>query len=205
MFFCDLRKSAQNHVKQTYITDGEKHSFWPKQATVHPPLTVSRDKCSPPCLCRTERSPCWERSPTSRPSSMTSLCWRPILTNCPQRVNRWRIKDRGRLVNKEPSEASSLSVSQVIKDLKGSDYSWSYQTPPSSPSSSGSRKSSMCRYTHTHTCVQTWPLSQKEEPSLFMSQPFCLWVSPSSLIVQSSSVPGISKETFSTCENLWPR
>ncbi|CAL8404584.1 unnamed protein product [Boreogadus saida] len=34
---------------------------------------------------------------------------------------------------------------QVIIDLKGSDYSWSYQTPPSSPSSSGSRKSSMCR------------------------------------------------------------
>uniref|UniRef100_A0A8C7DBN7 MTSS I-BAR domain containing 2b n=1 Tax=Oncorhynchus kisutch TaxID=8019 RepID=A0A8C7DBN7_ONCKI len=33
---------------------------------------------------------------------------------------------------------------QVIKDLKGSDYSWSYQTPPSSPNSSGSRKSSMC-------------------------------------------------------------
>ncbi|XP_061593333.1 protein MTSS 2 isoform X1 [Cololabis saira] len=33
---------------------------------------------------------------------------------------------------------------QVIIDLKGSDYSWSYQTPPSSPSSSGSRKSSMC-------------------------------------------------------------
>ncbi|KAK1802222.1 hypothetical protein P4O66_021887, partial [Electrophorus voltai] len=33
---------------------------------------------------------------------------------------------------------------QVIKDLKGSDYSWSYQTPPASPSSSGSRKSSMC-------------------------------------------------------------
>uniref|UniRef100_A0A3P8VJZ4 MTSS I-BAR domain containing 2a n=1 Tax=Cynoglossus semilaevis TaxID=244447 RepID=A0A3P8VJZ4_CYNSE len=33
---------------------------------------------------------------------------------------------------------------QVIVDLKGSDFSWSYQTPPSSPSSSGSRKSSMC-------------------------------------------------------------
>ncbi|DAA20336.1 TPA: metastasis suppressor 1-like [Bos taurus] len=33
---------------------------------------------------------------------------------------------------------------QVITDLKGSDYSWSYQTPPSSPSSSSSRKSSMC-------------------------------------------------------------
>lgn len=38
-----------------------------------------------------------------------------------------------------------LFLLQVIKDLKGSDYSWSYQTPPSSPSSSGSRKSSMCR------------------------------------------------------------
>uniref|UniRef100_A0A7N8X0R6 MTSS I-BAR domain containing 2b n=1 Tax=Mastacembelus armatus TaxID=205130 RepID=A0A7N8X0R6_9TELE len=37
---------------------------------------------------------------------------------------------------------------QVIKDLKGSDYSWSYQTPPSSPSSSGSRKSSMCSLPH---------------------------------------------------------
>lgn len=31
-------------------------------------------------------------------------------------------------------------------DLKGSDYNWSYQTPPSSPSSIGSRKSSLCRY-----------------------------------------------------------
>lgn len=29
--------------------------------------------------------------------------------------------------------------------MKGSDYSWSYQTPPSSPSSTGSRKSSLCR------------------------------------------------------------
>nr|XP_043891831.1 MTSS I-BAR domain containing 2a isoform X4 [Solea senegalensis] len=36
------------------------------------------------------------------------------------------------------------SSEQVIMDLKGSDYSWSYQTPPSSPSSAGSRKSSMC-------------------------------------------------------------
>uniref|UniRef100_S4R9Z8 IMD domain-containing protein n=1 Tax=Petromyzon marinus TaxID=7757 RepID=S4R9Z8_PETMA len=33
---------------------------------------------------------------------------------------------------------------QLILDLKGSDYNWSYQTPPSSPSTSGSRKSSMC-------------------------------------------------------------
>ncbi|XP_030074874.1 protein MTSS 1 isoform X6 [Microcaecilia unicolor] len=33
---------------------------------------------------------------------------------------------------------------QVILDLKGSDYSWSYQTPPSSPSTTMSRKSSVC-------------------------------------------------------------
>uniref|UniRef100_A0A8C6LG31 MTSS I-BAR domain containing 1 n=1 Tax=Nothobranchius furzeri TaxID=105023 RepID=A0A8C6LG31_NOTFU len=33
---------------------------------------------------------------------------------------------------------------QVILDLKSSDYGWSYQTPPSSPSTTMSRKSSMC-------------------------------------------------------------
>ncbi|XP_066547425.1 protein MTSS 1 isoform X2 [Amia ocellicauda] len=33
---------------------------------------------------------------------------------------------------------------QVILDLKGSDYNWSYQTPPSSPSTTMSRKSSVC-------------------------------------------------------------
>ncbi|XP_029425427.1 protein MTSS 1 isoform X15 [Nannospalax galili] len=37
------------------------------------------------------------------------------------------------------------SSEQVILDLKGSDYSWSYQTPPSSPSTTMSRKSSVCR------------------------------------------------------------
>ncbi|XP_029985766.1 protein MTSS 1-like [Sphaeramia orbicularis] len=36
------------------------------------------------------------------------------------------------------------SSEQVIVDLKGSDCAWSYQTPPSSPSTTVSRKSSMC-------------------------------------------------------------
>ncbi|XP_024596751.1 metastasis suppressor protein 1 isoform X5 [Neophocaena asiaeorientalis asiaeorientalis] len=36
------------------------------------------------------------------------------------------------------------SSEQVILDLKGSDYTWSYQTPPSSPSTTMSRKSSVC-------------------------------------------------------------
>lgn len=47
------------------------------------------------------------------------------------------------VLSDEPHKLPAASE-QVIKDLKGSDYSWSYQTPPSSPSSSGSRKSSMC-------------------------------------------------------------
>ncbi|KAI9536768.1 hypothetical protein NQZ68_031076 [Dissostichus eleginoides] len=36
------------------------------------------------------------------------------------------------------------SSEQVILDLKGSECTWSYQTPPSSPSTTVSRKSSMC-------------------------------------------------------------
>lgn len=35
---------------------------------------------------------------------------------------------------------------QVILDLKGSDYSYSYQTPPASPSNTLSRKSSISRW-----------------------------------------------------------
>ncbi|NXT28692.1 MTSSL protein, partial [Syrrhaptes paradoxus] len=46
---------------------------------------------------------------------------------------------------------------QVIKDLKGSDYSWSYQTPPSSPSSSSSRKSSMCSSVSSAKGGVAWP------------------------------------------------
>ncbi|NXA74882.1 MTSSL protein, partial [Thryothorus ludovicianus] len=46
---------------------------------------------------------------------------------------------------------------QVIKDLKGSDYTWSYQTPPSSPSSSSSRKSSMCSSVSSAKGGMAWP------------------------------------------------
>uniref|UniRef100_A0A8C6UFM0 MTSS I-BAR domain containing 2a n=1 Tax=Neogobius melanostomus TaxID=47308 RepID=A0A8C6UFM0_9GOBI len=47
------------------------------------------------------------------------------------------------LLTEDPHKLPPASE-QVIRDLKGSDYSWSYQTPPSSPSSTSSRKSSMC-------------------------------------------------------------
>ncbi|XP_021112373.1 MTSS1-like protein isoform X6 [Heterocephalus glaber] len=58
---------------------------------------------------------------------------------------------------------------QVIKDLKGSDYSWSYQTPPSSPSSSSSRKSSMCSLAQPATAT-TRLSSVSSHDSGFVSQ-----------------------------------
>uniref|UniRef100_A0A8D3BQI0 MTSS I-BAR domain containing 2b n=1 Tax=Scophthalmus maximus TaxID=52904 RepID=A0A8D3BQI0_SCOMX len=57
---------------------------------------------------------------------------------------------------------------QVIKDLKGSDYSWSYQTPPSSPSSSGSRKSSMCRNVWVRL-LSNWPIERSSQTGLLCS------------------------------------
>uniref|UniRef100_A0A669DPC8 MTSS I-BAR domain containing 2a n=1 Tax=Oreochromis niloticus TaxID=8128 RepID=A0A669DPC8_ORENI len=76
------------------------------------------------------------------------------------------------LLTEDPHKLPPASE-QVIRDLKGSDYSWSYQTPPSSPSSTGSRKSSMCRYiiqTHTTSAstlamVLTRGLSMEQQKS----------------------------------------
>uniref|UniRef100_UPI00398ECEAA protein MTSS 2 n=1 Tax=Pristiophorus japonicus TaxID=55135 RepID=UPI00398ECEAA len=68
---------------------------------------------------------------------------------------------------------------QVIKDLKGSDYSWSYQTPPSSPSSSSSRKSSMCSSVNsTNSSTSRSSGSQTHSPSSnyryrSLAQPAC--------------------------------
>uniref|UniRef100_A0A8B9L4V1 MTSS I-BAR domain containing 1 n=1 Tax=Astyanax mexicanus TaxID=7994 RepID=A0A8B9L4V1_ASTMX len=52
------------------------------------------------------------------------------------------ISDDLRSLTMDPHKLPSSSE-QVIADLKGSECSWSYQTPPSSPSTT-SRKSSMC-------------------------------------------------------------
>ncbi|XP_018079441.1 protein MTSS 1 isoform X11 [Xenopus laevis] len=48
-----------------------------------------------------------------------------------------------KMLTMDPHKLPSASE-QVIHDLKGSDYTWSYQTPPSSPSTTMSRKSSVC-------------------------------------------------------------
>ncbi|XP_069477705.1 protein MTSS 1 isoform X8 [Ambystoma mexicanum] len=53
------------------------------------------------------------------------------------------ISDDLKTLTMDPHKLPSASE-QVILDLKGSDYSWSYQTPPSSPSTTMSRKSSVC-------------------------------------------------------------
>ncbi|XP_053743103.1 protein MTSS 1-like isoform X5 [Synchiropus splendidus] len=53
------------------------------------------------------------------------------------------ISDDLKALTSDPHKLPPASE-QVILDLKGSDYSWSYQTPPSSPSANISRKSSMC-------------------------------------------------------------
>lgn len=52
-----------------------------------------------------------------------------------------------------------LLLSQVISDLKSSDFSYSYQTPPASPSNTLSRKSSISRL-HTDTQSLMYFLSQ---------------------------------------------
>ncbi|XP_019728504.1 metastasis suppressor protein 1-like isoform X3 [Hippocampus comes] len=53
------------------------------------------------------------------------------------------ISDDLKSLTSDPHKLPAASE-QVILDLKGSDYSWSYQSPPSSPSTTTSRKSSMC-------------------------------------------------------------
>uniref|UniRef100_A0A672SGE7 IMD domain-containing protein n=1 Tax=Sinocyclocheilus grahami TaxID=75366 RepID=A0A672SGE7_SINGR len=87
---------------------------------------------------------------------------------------------------------------QVIKDLKGSDYSWSYQTPPSSPSSSGSRKSSMCRKCPlTASSTITYPNNSNRDPlHVFLLTYHLSWF----LFQKSSS--SASSEASETCQSV---
>ncbi|KAM8946488.1 protein MTSS 2 isoform 2-T2 [Pelodytes ibericus] len=99
------------------------------------------------------------------------------------------------VLTEEPHKLPAASE-QVIKDLKGSDYSWSYQTPPSSPSSSNSRKSSMCS---TKT-APSWPAtSHPHSPGSAcryrsLPQPSC---GPQRLISVSSHDSGCSSHEAS--------
>ncbi|EDL92544.1 similar to actin monomer-binding protein (predicted), isoform CRA_b, partial [Rattus norvegicus] len=91
---------------------------------------------------------------------------------------------------------------QVIKDLKGSDYSWSYQTPPSSPSSSSSRKSSMCSLAQPAT---TRLSSVSSHDSGFVSQDATYSKPPSPMpsdITSQKSSSSASSEASETCQSV---
>ncbi|XP_029577753.1 protein MTSS 2 isoform X3 [Salmo trutta] len=93
---------------------------------------------------------------------------------------------------------------QVIKDLKGSDYSWSYQTPPSSPSSSGSRKSSMCSLAHPPPGNAHRLSSVSSHDSGFISQDANVYSKPPSPmpsdITSQKSSSSASSEASETCQ-----
>ncbi|XP_016396521.1 MTSS1-like protein isoform X5 [Sinocyclocheilus rhinocerous] len=95
---------------------------------------------------------------------------------------------------------------QVIKDLKGSDYSWSYQTPPSSPSSSGSRKSSMCSVAHPLTTAAHRLSSVSSHDSGFISQDANVYSKPPSPmpsdITSQKSSSSASSEASETCQSV---
>uniref|UniRef100_A0A8C6NNV3 MTSS I-BAR domain containing 2b n=1 Tax=Nothobranchius furzeri TaxID=105023 RepID=A0A8C6NNV3_NOTFU len=95
---------------------------------------------------------------------------------------------------------------QVIKDLKGSDYSWSYQTPPSSPSSSGSRKSSMCSLASIRGIAAHRLSSVSSHDSGFVSQDANIYSKPPSPmpsdITSQKSSSSASSEASETCQSV---
>ncbi|XP_052416809.1 protein MTSS 2 isoform X2 [Carassius gibelio] len=109
------------------------------------------------------------------------------------------------VLTSEPHKLPPASE-QVIKDLKGSDYSWSYQTPPSSPSSSGSRKSSMCSLAQPLTTAAHRLSSVSSHDSGFISQDANVYSKPPSPmpsdITSQKSSSSASSEASETCQSV---
>uniref|UniRef100_A0A673M1P0 MTSS1-like protein n=2 Tax=Sinocyclocheilus rhinocerous TaxID=307959 RepID=A0A673M1P0_9TELE len=95
---------------------------------------------------------------------------------------------------------------QVILDLKGSDYNWSYQTPPSSPSSVGSRKSSLCSLVHLPPGGAHRLSSVSSHDSGFVSQDANVHSKPPSPmpsdITSQKSSSSASSEASETCQSV---
>ncbi|XP_057204494.1 MTSS I-BAR domain containing 2a isoform X4 [Triplophysa rosa] len=95
---------------------------------------------------------------------------------------------------------------QVIVDLKGSDYNWSYQTPPSSPSSIGSRKSSLCSLVHLPPSGAHRLSSVSSHDSGFVSQDANAHSKPPSPmpsdITSQKSSSSASSEASETCQSV---
>ncbi|XP_045842943.1 protein MTSS 2 isoform X7 [Meles meles] len=117
-----------------------------------------------------------------------------------QAVRRALIEERGRFC----TFITFLQPVVVIKDLKGSDYSWSYQTPPSSPSGSGSRKSSMCSLAQPATAAARLS-SVSSHDSGFVSQDATYSKPPSPMpsdITSQKSSSSASSEASETCQSV---
>ncbi|XP_016318157.1 MTSS I-BAR domain containing 2a isoform X3 [Sinocyclocheilus anshuiensis] len=95
---------------------------------------------------------------------------------------------------------------QVILDLKGSDYNWSYQTPPSSPSSVGSRKSSLSSLVHLPPGGAHRLSSVSSHDSGFVSQDANVHSKPPSPmpsdITSQKSSSSASSEASETCQSV---
>ncbi|XP_069477700.1 protein MTSS 1 isoform X3 [Ambystoma mexicanum] len=113
------------------------------------------------------------------------------------------ISDDLKTLTMDPHKLPSASE-QVILDLKGSDYSWSYQTPPSSPSTTMSRKSSVC----SSNLPQQPPMrlsSVSSHDSGFMSQDAFQSKSPSPMPPEAAtqnSSSSASSEASETCQSV---
>ncbi|XP_061891329.1 MTSS I-BAR domain containing 2a isoform X2 [Entelurus aequoreus] len=95
---------------------------------------------------------------------------------------------------------------QVIRDLKGSDFTWSYQTPPSSPSSISSRKSSMCSLLQMPSAGAHRLSSVSSHDSGFVSQDANTHSKPPSPMpsdfTSQNSTSSASSEASETCQSV---
>ncbi|XP_037111073.1 MTSS I-BAR domain containing 2a isoform X2 [Syngnathus acus] len=109
------------------------------------------------------------------------------------------------LLTEDPHKLPAASE-QVIRDLKGSDFTWSYQTPPSSPSSVSSRKSSMCSLLQMPSAGAHRLSSVSSHDSGFVSQDANTHSKPPSPmpsdITSQKSTSSASSEASETCQSV---
>ncbi|XP_077424708.1 MTSS I-BAR domain containing 2a isoform X3 [Vanacampus margaritifer] len=109
------------------------------------------------------------------------------------------------LLTEDPHKLPPASE-QVIRDLKGSDFTWSYQTPPSSPSSVSSRKSSMCSLLQMPSAGAHRLSSVSSHDSGFVSQDANTHSKPPSPmpsdITSQKSTSSASSEASETCQSV---
>ncbi|XP_061679153.1 MTSS I-BAR domain containing 2a isoform X2 [Syngnathoides biaculeatus] len=109
------------------------------------------------------------------------------------------------LLTEDPHKLPPASE-QVIRDLKGSDFTWSYQTPPSSPGSISSRKSSMCSLLQMPSAGAHRLSSVSSHDSGFVSQDANTHSKPPSPmpsdITSQKSTSSASSEASETCQSV---